>query len=208
MFRIFFGSSHPIGETLTPITFDADGTIASEVDDSDTDGAFFDDCNDSPDGVSADWIGNDVSETTTTAWLRLADVDSDFDSMDTFRIEVDVDSTGFADDTCALTIRIADGDQSSTWLTDSQEIATEADSSRTQRTVTFGSLTGSKAQWDTAHALLTWTYSKTGGPDNAQVRIYGAEFTGSYTAAVASTAAPTHAIGRGIRLGISLGIAN
>ena len=141
--------------TLTQLTLDADGTIAAEVrHDGGTGAPFNTHCNDAPDGLSSDFVENDDSETTTTAWFSLSDVDADFASMDTLNIDVDVQATGFSNDTCTLTARIADGDASATWLTDeSGNLATEADSTRTQRNVSFASLAGTEAQGKPAFEL-------------------------------------------------------
>lgn len=166
---------------------DADGTIGANTVDSDTDAAYFDDCNDTPNGLSGDYIANNLAETSTTASLRLSDVPTDFDSIDSLVMIADVDSTGFVDDTCTLTAQVYDADTGGNALTDSQQIASHADSTRTQRTVNFGSLTGTKAQWNAAYLRLTWTYTKNTGPDNAQVRLYGHLFEGFYTAAGSPT---------------------
>lgn len=169
--------------TLTQITLDADGTIAGEVrHDAGTGSPFYTHCNDAPDGLSSDFVENDDSETTTTAWFSLANVDADFGSMDTLNIDVDVQSTGFSNDTCTLTARIFDADNDTTnALTDeSGNLATEADSTRTQRNVSFASLTGSEVQWNAAHIRFTWTYSQVTGPDNANLQLYGLDIDGTY----------------------------
>ena len=173
--------------TLTQLTLDADGTIAAEVrHDGGVGSPFFSHCNDAPDGVSADFVENDDSETTTTAWFSLGDVDADFGSMDTLNIDVDVQATGFSDDTCTLTARIFDADNDVTNpLTDeSGNLATEADSTRVQRNVGFAGLAGSEAQWNSAHIRFTWTYTKTAGPDHANLQIYGLDIDGTYTTAI------------------------
>lgn len=174
---------------LTTITADADGTIGATVADSDTDAAYFDDCNDSPDGLSSDWIANDQSESDAVAWLSLANVDSDFSSMDTLDIDVDVDATSFVDDTCTLTCRIynADNDTTTPLTNETGNLATQADTTRTQRNVTFAGLAGSKSDWDGAYIRFTWTYAKSGKGDDGQVRLYGFDIDGTYTAAGAAS---------------------
>ena len=174
--------------TLNQLTLDADGTIgANVVHDAGTGTPFVGHCNDAPDGVSSDWVGNDVNETTTTAWFRLTDVNADFGSMDTLNIEVDIDAVddGSSDDLCDLTARIADGDGSATFLTaETVSLGDETDLIRNQPSAfSFSSLTGSKAQWNTAHIRFTWTYNKSGAPDNVQVRLYGCDIDGTYTIA-------------------------
>ncbi len=168
---------------LTTLTGDADGTIGLNTVNNVPDTPIFDHCNDTPDGGSADWVANDQGEKTTTFYCRLTDVNSDFGSMDTLTIDVDLDAVddGSSDDNLTLDARIADDNDSVTFLTDSQQIGDETDGTRVQRELTFGSLTGTKAQWNTAHILFTWTYSKTGAGDNNQIRLYGFKVEGTYT---------------------------
>ena len=174
------------------ITFDADGTIDLLVADSDVDAAFFDDCNDAADGVSADYIYNPNS--SVDAWLRLENVPSDFALLSSLGIDVDVEAANFTTDTCTLTARIYDSDSggSENPLTDEQTIGTEADSPRTQRTVGFGSLAGSKSQWDAAYLRLSWTY--TGGSDLGEMRLFGVEVDGTYGEVVAPPLLQTQSI--------------
>ena len=172
--------------TLTQLTLDADGTIdtANIEHDAGTGSPYVGHCNDAPDGLSSDWVGNDTDEASGTAWFSLDDVDADFGSMATLNIDVDVDSTGFVNDTCTLTARIfdADNDISNPLTDESGNLATEADSTRIQRNVSFAGLAGSKAQWDAAHIRFTWTYNQVTSPDNAQVRLYGCDIDGTYNA--------------------------
>jgi hypothetical protein len=179
------------GNLPVNLTLDADGTIDVVIQhDAGTGAPFYTHCNDAPDGVSSDYVENDSSESSGTAWFSLSDVAADFSSMDSLDINVDVQAVGFSNDTCTLTARIYDADNDTTnALTDeSSNLATEADSTRTQRTVAFTGLTGTKAQWNAAHVRFTWTYVKTGGPDNANLRIYGCDLDGVYTQAVAAAA--------------------
>ena len=168
--------------TLTQLTLDADGTIDAVIDDSDADSAFFDDCNDAPDGVSADYIQNDDSETSGVAWFSLSGVNADFASMDALNIDVDVEAVGFSNDSCTLTARIfdADNDTSNPLTDESGTLGSHTDSTRIQRNVKFSGLSGRKVQWDAAYIRFTWTYTKSGGPDNANLRIYGCDLDGNY----------------------------
>lgn len=170
------------------LTFDADGTVDGGVSDSDTDSTYYDDCNDTPDGGSADYISASPSGSAIEAWLRLADVPADFGSLNALSIDVDVLASGFEIDTCEIVARIYDSDSggSENALTDAQEIASEADSTRTQRTVNFGSLAGTKAQWNGAYCKLSW---ETGGADGGEIRFYGAELNGNYTPSSGTSAA-------------------
>ena len=173
---------------LTQLTLDADGTIGAViVHDAGTGAPFYTHCNDAPNGVSSDWVGNDTSETTGEAWFRLSDVDTDFGSMDTLNIDVDVRADGFSNDTCSLTARIytADNDTTTPLTNETGNLGTEADSTRTQRNVSFSGLAGSKAQWNGAYIRFTWTYTKQAGPDNAQLILFGCDIDGTYTAAAA-----------------------
>jgi hypothetical protein len=182
---------------LTAITFDADDYAASG-DNSDADGAYYDDCNDAPDGLSSDWISNDGAGNDTEIWLRLENVDSDFDSMSTFLVDVDVYAFDFTNDTCPLTMQVFDSARGGTEnaLTDQKEVASTADSTRTQRQVSFGSLTGTKTQWDNAHVKLVWDYTKVQSWDFGRVRLYGTEFTGTYsTASITGLYGEYHGIG-------------
>jgi len=173
--------------TLDQLTLDADGTIdtVNIEHDAGIGSPYVGHCNDAPDGVSADWVGNDTGEKTGTAWFSLSDVNADFSSMDSLNIDVDVDATSSSDDTCALTARIFDADNSTTNpLTDeSGNLGTEADTTRAQRNVVFAGLAGTEAQWNAAHIRFTWTYAKTGAGDNLQVRLYGCDVDGTYTIA-------------------------
>ncbi len=172
--------------TLTQITLDADGVIGGEIrHDGGTGAPFFSHCNDAPDGVSSDFVENDDSESSGEAWFRLSDVNSDFGSMDTLNIDVDILATGFSDDTCTLTARIfaANNDTANPLTAESGNLGTDADAPRVQRNVPFGTLAGTKAQWNAAYIRFTWTYSKTGGPDNANLRLFGCDIDGTYTIA-------------------------
>lgn len=169
---------------LTTLLLDGDGTIGGTIENDTADTPLWDHASDTPDGGSSDYIQNDNSESTDTAWFSLSNVDADFGSMDTLDIEVDVwAETPITDDAIILSARIADGDASATWLTNTLNVATEADTTRLQRTMSFSSPTGTKAQWDTAHVRFTWSYQKQGGPDNANLRLYGVDFDGTYTVA-------------------------
>lgn len=173
--------------TLTTITADGDGTIGAEVVRQDGGQSYADNCNSAPDGGSSDYIGNDQSETTTTAWLSLANVDADWGSPIDLDIDVDVQATGFADDTCTLTCRVYDADNDTTTpLTDeSGNLATQADSTRTQRNVAFTGETGNRTAWDGAYIRFTWTYTKTGKGDDGQLLLYGFDIDGTYNVASA-----------------------
>ena len=177
--------------TLDQLTLDADGTIGSDVEhDAGTGAPFFSHCNDAPDGVSSDWVSNNLTERTTTARFRLTDVNSDFGNMDTLNIDVDVELTGSVDnDTIVLSARIFDADDEVTPLTDetTTNLGDETDTTRAQRNVTFGGLTGTKAQWNTAHIQFTWTYDKTGGGDNIRLQLFGCDIDGTYTAVIPFT---------------------
>jgi hypothetical protein len=182
--------------TLTPITVDGDGTLDTTNLEHDTGSGtpWWSHFSDDPDGLSSDYItckGNLV-DGTYVSWHSLENVDADFGSMDTLTVQVDGDSSGFGNDECDITVRIADGNESTTWLTDESAILLdELDTTRIQPTDSFTGLTGSKAQWDTAHIRISWVYNKVTGPDAlANLRIYGLELTGTYTEAAADTGQP------------------
>jgi uncharacterized alpha/beta hydrolase family protein len=113
----------------------------------------------------------------------LSNVDADFSSMDTLNIDVDVLAVGFSNDTCTLTARIYDANNDTTnpLTNETGNLATQADSTRTQRNVSFAGLAGTKAQWDTAYIRFTWTYAKAAGPDNANLQLLGCDIDGTYT---------------------------
>jgi len=172
--------------TLTQLTLVADGTIgANVVHDAGTGTPFVGHCNDLAAAVSADWVANDVNETSTTAYFTLSNVNADFSDggMLTLNIDVDVDAIddGSSNDTCSLTAQIFDGEGGNP-LTNSHEVGSEVDGTRLRRNVDMSAgLTGTKAQWDSAVILFTWTYVKPGSPDNVQVRLYGCDIDGTYT---------------------------
>ncbi len=175
---------------LDQLTLDADGTIGAKVVNDDASGApFFDHCNDAPDGVSSDWVANDQTEGDTEAWFRLTNVNADFGSMDTLNIDVDLDEVddGSSNDNCTLTAQVFDSDSggSENALTDAQQIGDETDGTRVQRQLGFGSLAGTKAQWDGAYLKLTWDYTKNAAGDDVQIRLYGCDIDGTYTIASA-----------------------
>ena len=171
--------------TLNTLTLDADGTIdtANIEHDGGTGSPYFSHCNDEPEGGSSDFVQNDNGESSGTARFRLSDVDADFVSMDTLSIKVDVNANGFSDDTCTLTARIFDADDNVTPLTaETSNLADHNDTPRLHRTVSFASLTGSEAQWNSAYIQFTWTYNKVSGPDNANLQLFGCDLDGTYTA--------------------------
>ena len=175
--------------TLDQLTLDADGFIdtANIEHDAGTGAPYVGHCNDTPDGGSSDWVGNDQGEKTGVAWFSLSNVNADFGSMDSLNIDVDVDAISVSDDTVTLTCRVFDADNDVTNpLTDeSGNLGTEVDTTRTQRNVGFAGLAGNQAQWNAAHIRFTWTYSKTGAGDNLQVRLFGCDIDGVYTVAAA-----------------------
>lgn len=168
---------------LTTLTLDADGTIGAVLHDAGTGSPYYTHCNDTPDGLSSDYVANnDDASGTYTAWFSLSNVNSDLLQMSMLAITVDVQAVGFSNDTCTLTARIYDADNDTTnALTDeTRTLASNADSTRTQRTVRFTGLTGSKTQWDAAHIRLTWTYTRIPGPDGAELRLFGVNLPGQY----------------------------
>ena len=176
------------------LTLDADGVIGlNTVHDAGTGTPYVSHCNDTPDGGSGDWVGNDQAEKNTTYWVSLSDVNTDFGSIDSLNIDVDLDAVddGSSDDSCTLTAQIFDADNDVTnALTDAQQVGDDTDGTRVQRNLVFGSLTGSKAQWNAAHIRFTWDYTKAGAGDNVQIRLYGCDIDGTYTVASAGPAIP------------------
>ena len=185
--------------TLSTLTLTADGTVDStNLAAVGIGTGFWDRCNSTPDGGSSSYVHNISSVTATwTAWFALTNVDADFSSMLTLNIDVDVLATGFSNDTCTLQARIADGDASTTWLTADATVGSEADTTRTQRNVSFGELTGIKSQWDAAHIQFSWNYTKVSGPDNASLRLFGLDIDGTYTPAAAGSVKQLAALGVG-----------
>ena len=174
----------PLTSTLTQLTIDGDSvtTPSAAIQPDGGGGApYFSHCNDAPDGLSSDYMQNDLTETSGTAWFTLSSLDTNFYSMVSLNIDVDVQSVGFGNDTCTLTARIFAGPTSAIALTDeTTNLATQADSTRTQRNVSFTGVRGTPTQWSTAEIRFTWTYSKTGGPDNANLRLFGVDIDGVY----------------------------
>ena len=165
--------------TLTTLTIDANGTIGANVNKTSGD-PYYQNCNDDPDSASTDHIENDASDTATEAWFSLTDVDADFDSMDTFQIRVDGGVPFTPGGTVTLTARIYDADNDTTNpLTSEETLMTELDSTSVLKNVTFSSLTGTKAQWNSAHVRFSWSNLAGFG----QAEINGCDFDGTYTAA-------------------------
>ena len=170
--------------TLNQLTLDADGTIGSGIrHNNGSTPPFYTHCDEAPDGVSTNFVRN-ADDTTDTAWFSLSDMNTGFGSMDTLSMDVDIiANVAFADDTCTLTARIydADNDTTNALTAESGNLATEADTTRTQRNITFASLAGTEAQWNAAHIRLSWTYTQNGGADGGNLRMYGCSFDGTYT---------------------------
>ena len=174
--------------TLTTLTLDGDGTIAtlSISHDAGTGSPYNTHCNDTPDGGSSDFMEHNagLNDGTYDAWFSLSDVDADFSSMTSLNIGFDIGINGSVDnDLVTLSAQIFDGDVSATALTDEQQIADQTDTTRVQPTpIAFGSLTGSEAQWNTAHVRFRFVYDKVQGGGTWNLRLYGCEFDGEYTA--------------------------
>lgn len=171
--------------TLTTLTLDADGTIGANVvydAGGGTAPPFYTHCNDDPDSSSADYLRNDNSNTSTTAWLSLTDVDADFDSMDTLQIRVDGEVPFAIGGAGTLTARIYDADNDTTnpLTAEVTILAQGVDGVRAVKNVAFASLTGTKAQWNSAHIRFTWGGGLSGGQE---LRLFGMDFDGTYTAA-------------------------
>lgn len=188
---------------LTQLTLDADGTkdTTNLSHDAGTGDPWVGHCNDDPTSSSSDFIQNNtgLADGNYVAWFSLSDVDSNFGSMDGLNIDVDVEVVGaVTNDTVTLTARIADGDGSGTFLTDeTASLGTELDAPRTQRNVLFSGLTGSKAQWNTAHIRFTWAYDRVSGPDSYSLRLYGCDIDGTYTIAALKAAGEYTILGPG-----------
>jgi len=165
--------------TLTDLTLTGDATIGGAVQhDAGSTPPFYTHCNDDPDSSSSDWVSNNTSNTTTQAWFSLSDVDSDFSSMDTLGIRVEKEAQFVPGGAGSCTAQIYDADNDTTNpLTDRQTVATTADGIKNTANFSFGSLAGTKAQWDDAYIVFTWS-----GLANGQTfRIYGTNITGTYT---------------------------
>ncbi len=172
--------------TLTEVLIDADGTIAAKIEhDAGTGTPFYTHINDQPDGLSSDWVTNDdTSNDEEIAWFSLSGVDSDFDSMTTLDIEVDVLAVDFVNDSCSVVCQIYDADNDQTnALTNQIAIHAEEKTTRVQETNSFSELAGSKTQWDAAHIRINWRYTISGGADGGNCRIYGVAINGTYATA-------------------------
>ena len=182
--------------TLDTLTGTADGTLDTTnlEHDAGTGTPYFSHFNDAPDGLSSDWISTagSRSDGTYVTWVQLSDVNADFGSMDSIDVEFDIEASGFVNDTCTLTARVADSDGGTTWLTDeSTAIADESETTRTQSLVTFTGQTGSKAQWNSAYIRFSWAYNRVTSADpSAALKLFGFELNGDYTQAAAGASIP------------------
>ena len=169
--------------TLTQLLATADGTIGAVIEhDAGTTPPFWSHIDDTAASDSADYVQNDASETDGTAFFALTNVDADFSSMDTLNIDANLHAINFSDDSCALSARIFDANSTTNALTDETgDMAATVGSTKTTRNATFTGLTGTKAQWDTAHIRFTWTYNKVAQPDNGNLRLFGFDIDGTYT---------------------------
>lgn len=187
---IGYTGSGTSGQTLTTLRPNGNGTISSVITNEAGGAADYTDVEDDPDSSSTDGLQNDTSESSGTANVQLTATNSDFGSMDTLGVRVDVHAiSAGGNDSIDLYAQVFSADNGGgTALTDEVQVGSKADTTRTQRTVSFtaGSLTGSKTDWDGAYLRLRWNYTKPGGPDNNQLRIYGVEMDGTYTTAAPS----------------------
>jgi len=148
----------------------------------------------------ADWVSNGQSETTTTQGFQLNDMPADFVTMDT-GLNIKVRYNKFDDDngndvvTLSAQIVRADGTTELAGNSAPETIETHDMGGGTCGTggcgwttdaaFTFTSVdtTADKSVWDGAELELTWTYNKTGPPDNTEIRISAVELNGAYTQA-------------------------
>lgn len=167
--------------TLNTLTLNGDGTIGAVIlHDAGTGSPFYTHCNDVPDGSSADWVANNTAEVSGDAYFALSATNSDFGTMSTLSIDVDVQAISVSNDLLQLEAIILTS-EGGTALTDQVTVATQADTTRTQRTINFQTVVqGNKSQWDGAVLFLTWTYQKISGPDNTQLKIFGCRLNGTY----------------------------
>ncbi|MBU1323207.1 hypothetical protein KKE75_04090 [Patescibacteria group bacterium] len=169
--------------TLPTLRPTADGTIDAEVvHDAGTAAPFYTHIDDDPDSPTvSDWVANSQNEIAASAFFDVTDTPADFDTMSTLEIKIDFGAIGFVDDTAVLYAQMYQSDESTT-LSNEMQLATQATSAGLI-TVAFTSVTaGSKTVWDGARIHFRWTYTKTKGPDNAQLKITATELNGTYTA--------------------------
>lgn len=169
-------------EPLT-LTLDGDtGSVSASLrHDSGMGGSYYTHCNDDPESSSTDYVENNDTSTGGDLHFTLSNVPADFDEMLRCGIVVDVWSeTAVTDDELTITARIYDAVGGNALTDESIAFATEEDTTRITRNIEFSNLTGTKTQWNSAVINLTWTYTATGGGDNANLRLYGCEVTGLY----------------------------
>ena len=172
---------------LTQMTADANGTVNASFGGGGA--GDYQDITDAPDGGSSDYCFNTIEGASGTeiSSFSLQNVDADFGSMDTLNLYYDVQAVITTSENCTLVAQIFDADTGGNALTAATSIfCDQSTTTRTQSNTAFGSLTGTKAQWDTAHIRFTWTYTKYKGGYNTDLRIYGFYVDGTYTAAAAS----------------------
>lgn len=126
----------------------------------------------------------------TTSFL-LADMPSDFVSMDTLSFAVRAKVANRVDDHFVFYLRIVDS--AGTLLTDNIIVDTTfggtLTSALTNYSGTFATVVdGDKATWDGAILVLQQTYLVTGGTDAfSAIQVDAVEFTGTYTAGTSET---------------------
>ncbi len=168
--------------TLPTLRPTADGTIDAEVvHDAGTAAPFYTHIDDDPDSPTvSDWVANSQNEIAASAFFEVTNTPADFDTMSTLEIKIDFGAIGFANDTAVLYAQMYQSDESTT-LSDEMQLATQATAAGLI-TVSFTNVTaGSKTIWNGAHIHFRWTYTKTKGPDNAQLKITATELNGTYT---------------------------
>lgn len=171
--------------TLGPLSPDGDGTIGAAIEhDAGTGSPFYTHFDEDPASAGADWVGNDLSESSDTAFFDVADMPADFGSIDALTIDYSRQAQGFGNDTCTLYVQVFASDESTNY-TDEITLATETDTTKITETGTFAvnatGLAASKSSWNGAQIRFRWNYSQSTGPDNAQILIFAFEINGDYT---------------------------
>ncbi len=144
------------------------------------------------DGSSADYVHN-KNQQGGYAFFNITDItDTDFQNMaqGTLEFSVDVQSLNFETSTAYFTFQFFASDgvtayTPETYLTTDNRYLTEADSTRTQRTIDFGftaaGTSASRTDWNSALLKLTYSYNNISADNDGKLRTYGVQFQAQYT---------------------------
>lgn len=138
----------------------------------------------SADGLEVGHDANDSGTNNYLAYYRLADVPSDFGSMDTINYNIMYRVTGAQTNTRSLFIQIVTDASTPVALTSEATVATGITNTTSNTTGAIAmtiSGTPTKTQWNNALVRLRLNSVRNKGGDSNGIRVDTVQFTGTYT---------------------------